>query len=100
MTPRNCGSSGWGRYTSNVVRNASPAALAGLVVVILALAPGDVHARKSRPSPAQALGQAYRALEAQDFATAHALAASIGPGQLRNDDYRLYVLAQSASLLG
>jgi soluble lytic murein transglycosylase len=51
-------------------------------------------------APAQRLGQAWRAFESQSFERAHALARGIDRDQLINDDYALYVLAQSAFFLG
>lgn len=50
--------------------------------------------------PAADLGQAYRAFEAGDYRRAHDLAAAIDRDDLVNDDYALYLLAQSAYLLG
>lgn len=54
-------------------------------------------------APARLLGDAFRAFQAQDFRTAHELAgraARFGREHLRNRDYVLYVLAQSAFFLG
>jgi soluble lytic murein transglycosylase len=51
-------------------------------------------------SPATDLGSAYRAFEAGDFGEARKLATKIPAKRLRNPDYRLYVLAQSAYFEG
>ncbi len=51
-------------------------------------------------SPATDLGNAYRAFEAGDFGKARALASKIPAKRLRNPDYRLYVLGQSAYFEG
>ncbi|MCP4447312.1 MAG: transglycosylase SLT domain-containing protein [Myxococcales bacterium] len=56
---------------------------------------GGVHA-----SPATQLGDAYRAFEAGDFAEARKEATTIAAKRLRNPDYRLYVIAQSAYFEG
>jgi soluble lytic murein transglycosylase len=51
-------------------------------------------------SPAQILGEAWRAFEEQRFERAHELARGIDRTQLINDDYALYVMAQSTFFLG
>jgi soluble lytic murein transglycosylase len=51
-------------------------------------------------TPARRLGEAWRAFEGQAFERAHELARGIDRGRLINDDYALYVLAQSAFFLG
>jgi soluble lytic murein transglycosylase len=51
-------------------------------------------------SPATDLGKAYRAFEAGNFAKARKLANKVPGKSLRNPDYRLYVLAQSAYFEG
>jgi soluble lytic murein transglycosylase len=104
------------------VPNATPAALTALCLLVsLALAPARASARGpedagktrpaprnttkataagKRPGPVQALGEAFRAFQAQDYARAHELASAIGQARLQNRDYVLYVRAQSAALLG
>ncbi|HWN71216.1 MAG TPA: tetratricopeptide repeat protein, partial [Haliangium sp.] len=54
----------------------------------------------SGDAPAQRLGQAWRAFEGQAFERAHELARGIDRARLINDDYALYVMAQSAFFLG
>lgn len=54
----------------------------------------------SGDAPAQRLGQAWRSFEDQAFERAHELARGIDRAQLINDDYALYVMAQSAFFLG
>jgi soluble lytic murein transglycosylase len=51
-------------------------------------------------APAQRLGEAWRAFEDQAFERAHELARGIDRARLINDDYALYVMAQSAFFLG
>ena len=74
--------------------------------LVLALAgPGAVGLRGGEvalagPEPARQLGEAYRAFTAQEFDKAYSLAAGIDRSRLVNDDYALYVLAQSAALSG
>jgi soluble lytic murein transglycosylase len=51
-------------------------------------------------TPARRLGEAWRAFEGQAFERAHELARGIDRGRLINDDYALYVMAQSAFFLG
>lgn len=63
------------------------------LLAVLAAAPAAAD-------PATELGQAYRAFEAGDYQRARDLAAAIDRGALVNDDYVLYVMAQSASMLG
>jgi soluble lytic murein transglycosylase len=67
-----------------------------------ATATGAPAGAKGAPAaePAQRLGQAWRAFESQSFDTAHALARGIDRDRLINDDYALYVMAQSAFFLG
>lgn len=55
---------------------------------------------KKIPVAVRRLGQAYRAFGDQDFAKAYQLASKIDRARLVNDDYGLYVLAQSAALSG
>ncbi len=67
-----------------------------LVGVAVLLAAGQVVA----DTPAQTLGNAWKAYENGDYPRARDLASKIPQGALRNEDYRLYVLAQSHALEG
>jgi soluble lytic murein transglycosylase len=57
-------------------------------------------AKAAPGAPAAALGKAYRAYERGDFEQARNIAKKIPRRALLNDDYALYVLAQSSALLG
>ncbi|MCG8422873.1 MAG: transglycosylase SLT domain-containing protein [Proteobacteria bacterium] len=57
-------------------------------------------ARDPIPRSVRMMGDAYRAFVARDFDRAYAVASRIDHKQLRNPDYAIYVLAQSAALLG
>jgi len=67
-----------------------------LALAIVCSAPGSASAS----SAAERLGEAWHAYEAGDFAAASKIAGAIDKGALLNDDYRLYVLAQSRALMG
>jgi len=70
-------------------------------VIALSLAVGLLQGHgAANASPATDLGKAYRAFEAGDFAKARKLANKVPAKSLRNPDYRLYVLAQSAYFEG
>ncbi len=85
-----------------VPRPYSAGFLTGLAFVIALLGSASFARAGERGASrsAKALGDAYRALEAQDLTEAYAIAASIDRKRLENADYARYVLAQSASLLG
>ena len=73
------------------------------VALLGSLSPPPAHARdrvdKRQQARVQALGDAYRAFEAQDYRRALKLASSIDSKRLENTDYAVFVRAQSAYLL-
>lgn len=69
--------------------------LVGLVAAV-ALTAG----RRAAASPAERLGEAWRAYNAGDYERALALGRKLGPRTLRNGDYADYLVAQSAFATG
>lgn len=67
---------------------------------LLALLAVLVPATAAAETPAQALGEAYRAYIAGDYARAARVAGQVKPSTLRNPDYLLFVRAQSAFVAG
>lgn len=78
-------------------------ALVGLALAAVTQTP-FAHAAPDKTqrgaSGVHALGQAYRAFEAQEYDKAYAIAKTIDAKRLENADYAVYVRAQSAYLLG
>jgi soluble lytic murein transglycosylase len=73
------------------VREATTAVLAAILAILLP--------RAAFADDAAALGDAYRAFESGEFREAHDLAMSIDLKSVNNDDYVLYIAAQSAFML-
>ncbi|HUH04370.1 MAG TPA: hypothetical protein VML75_20375, partial [Kofleriaceae bacterium] len=73
---------------------------ATMALVLLVLLPGSARAEKPTVAAAELLGRAHRAFEQGDYADALVLARSVDRKALVNDDYALYIEAQSAYLTG
>lgn len=71
-----------------------------VVAAVSVVEPSTALAKTGRGNEAERLGAAFRAFVAQDFETAYKLARKLDRKRLVNDDYALYITAQSAALIG